>query len=146
MKLVRYFVFTLMSATALSSAALAQLGGPAPPDREPLSNAFIRASETVLDDIQVVDLTANPTALKAQMDTVKTAQHNLATMAETERESIALSVINDAIFALRSCSVIAADGQDTTACRQRITRSQAEAMEAIDKHRENGAWVDGLPQ
>lgn len=130
----------------LTASASAQLGGPAPPYPEPLRNGFLTASEVVLDGVHAVDFTAAPAAIDGQMSNVKTTLANVASMAENEREHIVAAKLQDVLFALQACRIVATDGQDTAACKAREARAEFYALEAMGVHHEHGAWVTGAPR
>lgn len=127
----------MISATAAAQMPRAPMPGP-----EPMRNAFLTGAETVLDDVAAVDIHGEQTAVDARMQTLHTAQGNLAAMAQNDREHRVLEAVDDVVFTLSACRIQAVDGTDSTNCMAKLERQRALAMEAMGKRKQNGAWVD----
>ncbi len=110
-----------------------------------LRTSFVTAAESVIDTASSIDLNENTTASDAQRTQLKVNSDNLAKMAESPLEKEAADATDDMIFAITACTVQGRNGSDTTKCRAQFATARARAMEAIGKHKANGAWVDGPP-
>ena len=116
-----------------------------PTQTGPLRNTFVVAAETVIDNASAVDLKAEQPVFDAQMQQLKAAKDNLSRMADDDREREAASAADDLIFSIAACHIQAKDGASTDRCQAQITQATNRAMEALHKHKSNGAWVDGPP-
>lgn len=128
-----------------SALLLAQMGRTLPTQTGPMRNTFVVAAETVVDNASHVDLRANTATSDAQMQQLKASRDTLAGMAEDDREKDAAALINDMVFAISACHLQATNGADTTTCKAQFLRARARVMEAIRKHKNGDAWVDGPP-
>ncbi|HEY4009315.1 MAG TPA: hypothetical protein VGM11_04120 [Acidobacteriaceae bacterium] len=49
------------------------------------------------------------------------------------------------VFQISSCHIQALDGTSTNKCEAQIRSAEKQAMDALNRHKENGSWVDGPP-
>ena len=138
----------MMTAGIVSSvlfALLAPAQSTLPTQTGPMRNTFVVAAETVIDSASALDIKSDDVHFNAQFQLVKTAKENLKSMADDERERDAASATDDLIFAVAACHLQAKDGAPTDRCQTQIENARTRAMDAIRKHKSNGAWVDGPP-
>ena len=136
-------IFSIVS-TALLALAMQDAPRTLPPGMGPLRNTFVVAAETVIDNASAVDLKGDDAHFAAQMNDLKTSKENLLRMAEDDREHDAAEAANDLIFAVASCHIRAKNG-DAGNCVTLVDNARHRAMEALGKHKANGAWVNGPP-
>jgi hypothetical protein len=122
-----------------------QSGPPAAVPPAPPSNTFITAAETVLDDAANVDIKAPEDRFQAQMSEVKTAKDNLDHMAYEDKEHSIVTATSELLFAISACHIQSRDGADLTKCQAQIDNARRRAMDAMGKHKNGSAWVDGPP-
>lgn len=134
-----------MSATLVLATTLLLFPQSGPPSHIPLSNTFITASETVIDDADRVEINAPDDRFNAQMRDLRTAKDNLDRMAYEDLEHQVVSADSDLIFALSACHVQSKDGADTHKCEAQVKSARARAMEVLGKHKAGSSWVDGPP-
>lgn len=138
-----------MSPLVLLATMLLLSAGPAPqsgpPSHIPLSNAFITAAETVIDDADKVQINAPDDRFNADMRDLTTAKDNLDRMSYEEREHAVVGADSDLIFAISACHVQAKDGADTHKCEAQVKSARTRAMELLGKHKDGSSWVDGAP-
>lgn len=135
----------LLGSTVCLIASAAQSGLPASVPPPPLSNTFISAAETVLDDAGKVDVKAPDDRFEADMRDLRTAKDNLDHMAYEDREHSIVSAASELIFALSACHIQAKDGADTRKCETQIDSARNRAMDVLGRHKSGAAWVDGPP-
>ena len=116
-----------------------------PTHTEPLRNTFTVAAETVIDSASAIDLHADEAPFSAQLQQVKSSRENLTRMVEDDRERDIATATGDMIFAIQACHIQARDGASTTRCEAQIAQARSRAMEALSKHKNGAAWVDGPP-
>lgn len=116
-----------------------------PSQNTPLSNTFITAAESVIDDANAVEVKADDDHFTGQLQTVKSAKDNLNGMASGEREHDIVSSMNDLIFAISACHIQAKDGADTAKCQGQINNARHRAMDLLNKHKDGDSWADGPP-
>ncbi|HEY4356638.1 MAG TPA: hypothetical protein VGN16_12885 [Acidobacteriaceae bacterium] len=116
-----------------------------PTKTQKLRNTFVTAAETVIDDAGMIDVKADDASFAPQLQSLKTAKDNLKNLAESDREQEIASEASDLVFAVSACHLQAKDGTPTDACQAQVGRARVRMMENINKHKINGAWVDGPP-
>src|SRR3954470_11852254 len=96
----------------LASALLfVQMGTSAPPGPSgPLSNTFITAAETVIDNSATIDLKANDVSFDAQLQQLKMSRDNLNTMAVDSRQKDIADAGKPLVFLVSACHIQAKDG------------------------------------
>jgi hypothetical protein len=135
----------LVSALLAIAAAPAQQGPPAVNPEPPLSQTFISAAQVVIDDAAAVDVKADNDHIAGPMQQLKSASGNLTNMASSQREKDVAASMNDIVFQISSCHIQSIDGTSTDRCEAQIRTAEREAMSTIDRHKDNGAWVEGPP-
>ena len=118
---------------------------PIQPHKVPLRNTFVVAAETVIDDAGNIDIKSSDDQFEPQMQQLKAAQATLTRMIGEDGERDVVEATNNLIFAISACHIQAKAGTGTAQCEPIISRARTGAMEAIDKHKSAGAWVDGPP-
>lgn len=126
------------------SAAVPQRAGP--PLRTPLRNAFVTATESVLDQAEGLDLNADAAAFGPGLANLKTAEQNLEAMASDDEELAVITQLKSLMFTLSSCRIQAIDGADISHCLLSMRRASKQTMLLIHKHKDNGGWADGDPR
>lgn len=135
----------VLSATALLLLTPAQEGPPSLNPTYPLRATFVTAAETVIDDADAVDLKADEAHFSGQIQQVNEAETNLTNMAGDDRETDIAAAMKDLIFQVNSCHIQAIDGTDTSKCEAQLKSARDRAMESLNRHKVNGAWVKGPP-
>jgi hypothetical protein len=137
-----------MNFGALLTAALwllSPLPQSTPRDSTPPRNSFVVAAESTIDAASAVKLNGDDAQFGSRIQALKTAQANLTGMAEDDNERDIASDINDLVFAISACHIQAKGGASTTPCESQISDARTRAMQAMNKHKTGGAWVDGSP-
>ena len=116
-----------------------------PGHNAPLRNTFVVATETVIDTASSIDLTANHATSDEQMQHLKTIAANLASMANDDQEKQVVDTVHDMTFAITACSLQARQGAPTAQCQSQFDSARRRVMQAIGKHKDGSAWVDGPP-
>jgi hypothetical protein len=136
---------SLFVSTLLLLSAPAQQGPPTANPTYPLRATFVTAAETVIDDAAAVDIKADTGHFAGQMQQLKEAQANLASMAGDDRENAIADEMKDLIFQIYSCHIQSIDGSSTAKCEAQVTAARNRAMETLNKHKDGNTWVDGPP-
>ena len=125
--------------------AATQSGPPAAVPPAPLSNTFITAAETVLDDASRVDIKAADDRFEAEMRDLKSAKDNLDRMAYEDQEHSIVNAASELTFAISACHIQAKDGADTRKCEAQIDNAMQRAMGVLGRHKQGATWVSGAP-
>jgi len=129
-----------------SALLLVQMGTSAPPGPSgPLSNTFITAAETVIDNSATIDLKADDIPFDAQMQQLKTSRDTLSTMAVDSRQKDIAEDGKHLVFLVSACHIQAKNGAPTEKCEAQLANARKRIMESIGKHKSGNAWVDGPP-
>lgn len=118
---------------------------PMPTHHPTLRNTFVVAAETVIDDADHTDIKAPDPQFDPQMLQLKAAQANLDQMVAEDGEREVVDETKNLIYAIAACHIQAKTAPDTTKCETTISHARTSAMEALNKHKSNGAWLDGPP-
>lgn len=118
---------------------------PTQPHKIPLRNTFVVATESVIDDADSIDIKAGDVQFDAQMQQLKSAKSNLEHMVAEDGERDVIDAANNLIFAIAACHIQVKSGASTSQCEAIVSRARTGAMEAIDKHKSGGTWMDGPP-
>lgn len=135
----------LVGSTVCLIASAAQSGPPGVAPAPPLSNTFITAAETVLDDAAKVEIKASDDRFEAEMRDLKSAKDNLDRMAYEDREHSVVSAASELVFAISACHIQAKDSADTAKCETQIANARNRAMDVLGKHKSGSSWIDGPP-
>jgi hypothetical protein len=136
----------LFAAALLAIAALPARQGPPPVSPEPpLSQTFISAAQVVIDDAIAVDIKADNDHIAGPMQQLKSASDNLTGMASGDHEKEVAASMKDMIFQISSCHIQSIDGTPTDKCQAQIQTAELQAMTTLNRHKDNGAWVQGPP-
>jgi hypothetical protein len=134
----------ILPALLLAVAVLAPQTLPA--NAIPPSNTFITATESVIDQAASVDIHAPDDVFQAQMQPLKMAQENLTNMVSSSAsEHDVLTAVSDLVFALSTCHIQSKDGAPAPNCDSRISAARTSAMQSINRHKQNGHWLEGPP-
>ncbi len=128
----------------LSASAQQEPPGITPP--VPLSQSFISAAQVVIDDAQSIDIHVDNDHFAGPMQTLREASDNLAAMAQNDHEKEIASEMKNMIFQISSCHIQAIDGTATNKCEAQIKSAENRAMEVINRHKDNGVWIEGEPR
>jgi uncharacterized protein with von Willebrand factor type A (vWA) domain len=140
-----------MNPAALAAAALFLLAAPAQQGPPPLSpippprQTFIAAAEVVLDNAATTDVKADRDHFTASMQQLKQSSDNLTAMAADEGEKNIATSMKDIMFQISSCHIQAIDGAPTDKCEAQIKTAERQAMTVLNRHKDNGSWVEGPP-
>jgi len=118
---------------------------PIQPHKVPLRNTFVVAAESVIDQADNINIKSSDDQYEPQMKQLKAAQATLTRMIDEDGEHEVVDATNNLIFAISACHIQAKGNAGTTQCEPIISRARTGAMEAIDKHKSAGAWLDGPP-
>ena len=118
---------------------------PMPTHNPALRNTFVVAAETVIDDADHTDIKAADPQFDPQMLQLKAAQANLDQMVAEQGEREVVNETKNLIYAIAACHIQAKTAPDTSKCETTITHARASAMDVLNRHKSNGAWVDGPP-
>lgn len=136
---------TLVAAVLLLLASPAQQGPPSANPIPPPRQTFIAAAQVVLDNAAAVDVKADRDHFTAPMQQLKQSSDNLTAMAADEGEKNIAASMKDILFQISSCHIQSTDGTPTDRCEAQIKTAEKQAMTAIKRHKDGGAWVDGPP-
>ncbi len=134
-----------MTLSLLLASSLFFLQSPTQPHKVPLRNTFVVAAESVIDDADSLDIKAPDAQFDAQMQQLKTAQANLDHMVAEDGERDVVDAIKNLVFAISACHIQTKSGVSTASCESIMSRARTGAMQAIDKHKSAGTWLDGPP-
>jgi hypothetical protein len=116
-----------------------------PVSHDPLSNTFVTASQSVLDNALATDIAADDDTFAAEMTLVKSSRDNLSSMASNDNEKEVTTNIDNLIFLISSCHIQSHDPARVSPCQARIRTSLNRLMTQINRHKSNGSWVAGPP-
>ena len=111
----------------------------------PLRNSFASAAESVIDTADAVEIQAPEVRYAPEMQQLHATYDRLKSLAEDDRETNVARALNDLLFAISACHLQATGGGPTDKCEAQVQRARIRSMEAMDKHRTAGGWVDGPP-
>ena len=140
-----------MSPAAFITAALFILAAPqqyGPPSANPVPpprQTFISAAQVVLDNAAAVDVKADRDHFTGSMQQLKQSNDNLTAMAADEGEKSIAATMKDIIFQISSCHIQAIDNTPTDKCEAQIKTAEKQAMTVLNRHKDNGSWVEGPP-
>ena len=140
-----------MNPAVLVTAALFLLAAPAQQGPPPLSpippprQTFIAAAEVVLDNAAATDVKADRDHFTASMQQLKQSSDNLTNMAADDGEQSIATTMKDIIFQISSCHIQSTDGTPTDKCEAQIKTAERQAMTVLNRHKDNGSWVEGPP-
>ena len=135
----------LVTATLFVLAAPAQQGPPPVSKIPPPRQTFIAAAQVVLDNADAVDLKAGNDHFATQMQQLRQSNDNLTNMAADEGETNIAATMKDIIFQISSCHIQAIDGTSIDKCQAQIKAAEKQAMTVLNRHKDNGSWVEGPP-
>ena len=136
----------MMNITHLLASSLLFLPQyPIPTHHPTLRNTFVVAAETVIDDADHTDIKAPDAQFDPQMKQLKTVQTTLDQMVAEQGEREVVDETKNLIYAIAACHIQAKTAPDTSKCERTISHARSSAMEALNKHKVDGAWVDGPP-
>jgi len=135
----------LMTAALFILAAPGQYGPPPASPVPPPRQTFISAAQVVLDNAAAVDIKADRDHFTGSMQQLKQSNDNLASMAADEGEKSIAATMKDIIFQISSCHIQAIDGTPTDKCEAQIRTAEKQAMTVLNRHKDNGSWVEGPP-
>jgi hypothetical protein len=136
----------LLISTLLVTAAVPSQNGPPPVSKiPPPRQTFIAAAEVVLDNASAVDVKSDNDHFTSAMLQLKQSNDNLKNMAADEGEENIASSMKDIMFQISSCHIQAIDGTPTDKCQAQIKTAEKQAMTALNRHKDNGSWVEGPP-
>jgi len=135
----------LVTATLFLLAAPAQQGPPPVSKVPPPRQTFVAAAQVVLDNADAVDLKAGNDHFAAQMQQLRQSNDNLTNMAADEGETNIAATMKDIIFQISSCHIQAIDGTSIDKCQAQIKAAEKQAMTVLNRHKDNGSWVEGPP-
>ena len=135
-----------MNITVLFAASLLFLPQyPMPTHKVTLRNTFVVAAETVIDDADHTDIKASDAQFDPQMQQLKAAQATLVQMVAEDGEREVVDETKNLLYAISACHIQAKTAPDTSKCEVTISHARTGAMEALNKHKSGGSWVDGPP-
>jgi hypothetical protein len=140
-----------MNPAALITAALFILAAPqqyGPPSANPVPpprQTFIAAAQVALDNASAVDIKADRDHFMSSMQQLKQSSDNLTAMAADEGETNIAATMKDILFQISSCHIQATDGTPTDKCEAQIKTAEKQAMTVLNRHKDNGSWVQGPP-
>jgi hypothetical protein len=134
-----------ISAIFAIAAAPAQQGPPGANPEPPLSQTFISAAQVVIDDAIAVDIKADNDHIAGPMQQLRSASDNLTNMASDDHEKSVAASMKDMVFQISSCHIQSIDGTSTDKCQAQIHTAERQAMTTLNRHKENGAWLEGPP-
>jgi hypothetical protein len=133
----------LLTASLFLLAALAQDGPPPVSKIPPPRQTFVAAAQVVLDNAAAVDIKGDRDHFTGQMQQLKQSNDNLTSMAADEGEQSIATTMKDIIFQISSCHIQAIDGTPTGKCEAQIKAAEKQAMTTLNRHKDNGSWVEG---
>jgi hypothetical protein len=140
-----------MNPAALTTAALFILAAPqqyGPPSAYPVPpprQTFIAAAQVALDNAAAVDVKSDRDRFNGSMQQLKQSSDNLTAMAADEGEKNIATTMNDILFQISSCHIQAIDGTSTARCEAQIKAAEKQAMTILNRHKDNGSWIQGPP-
>ena len=138
-----------MNPAAPITAALfilaAQYGPPPVSKIPPPRQTFVAAAQAVLDNAAAVDLKGDADHFTTQMQQLKQSSDNLKSMAADDGEEDIATSMKDIMFQISSCHIQAIDGTPTDKCEAQIKTAERQAMTVLNRHKDNGSWVEGPP-
>ena len=134
-----------VSALLAVPAAPQQQGPPGVSPEPPLSQTFISAAQVVIDDAIAVDVKLDNDHFAGPMQQLRTASDNLTGMASSDHEKDVASSMKDMVFQISSCHIQSIDGTPVDKCQAQIQNAARQAMTTLNRHKENGSWVEGPP-
>jgi hypothetical protein len=135
----------LITATLFLLAAPAQQGPPPLSPIPPPRQTFVAAAQVVLDNAAAVDVKGDRDHFTSQMQQLKQSSDNLTNMAADEGEKNIATSMKDIMFQISSCHIQAIDGTPTDKCEAQIKTAEKQAMTTLNRHKDNGSWVEGPP-
>ena len=126
-------------------AAPAQQGPPSVNPIPPPRQTFVAAAQVVLDNAAATDVKSDSDHFSTSLQQLKQSSDNLNNMAADDGEKNIAASMKDIIFQISSCHIQAIDGTSTDKCEAQIKSAEKQAMVAINRHKDNGSWVDGPP-
>ncbi len=134
-----------LTATLLLLAAPQQYGPPSANPVPPPRQTFIAAAQVALDNAAAVDVKSDRDHFTGSMQQLKQSSDNLTAMAADEGEKNIATTMTDIIFQISSCHIQAIDGTSTDKCEAQIKTAEKQAMTVLNRHKDNGSWVEGPP-
>ena len=140
-----------MNPAALITAALFILAAPqqqGPPSAYPVPpprQTFVAAAQVALDNAAAVDVKSDRDHFTGSLQQLKQSSDNLTAMAADEGEQNIASTMKDILFQISSCHIQAIDGTSTDKCEAQIRTAEKQAMTVLNRHKDNGSWVEGPP-
>jgi hypothetical protein len=135
----------LITATLFLLAAPAQQGPPPLSPIPPPRQTFVAAAQVVLDNAAAVDVKGDRDHFTSQMQQLKQSSDNLTNMAADDGEKNIATSMKDIMFQISSCHIQAIDGTPTDKCEAQIKTAEKQAMTTLNRHKDNGSWVEGPP-
>ena len=135
----------LVTATLFLLAAPGQYGPPAASPPPPPSQTFISAAQVVLDNAAAVDIKGDAAHFSGQLQQLKQSSDNLNIMASSDTEKNIAASMKDIVFQISSCHIQATDNTPTDKCEAQIKTAEKQAMTVLNRHKDNGSWVEGPP-
>lgn len=135
----------LVTATLFLLAAPAQQGPPPVNKVPPPRQTFVAAAQVVLDNADAVNLKASNDDFAGQMKQLKQSSDNLNNMAADEGEQNIAASMKDIMFQISSCHIQAIDNTPIDKCQAQIKAAEKQAMTVLNRHKDNGSWVEGPP-
>jgi len=132
-------------ATLFLLAAPALQGPPSASPLPPPRQTFVAAAQVVLDNAAATNVKADNNHFAGSMQQLRQSSDNLSNMAADEGEKDIASTMKDIIFQISSCHIQAIDGTSTDKCEAQIQTAEKQAMTVLNRHKDNGSWVEGPP-
>ena len=107
--------------------------------------SFRTAAESTLDDASAVNIKGDDSEFTPQMQNLKAANLNLTRMADVDSERTIAAAVNDLVFAITACHIVAKGGAATTQCETEINDARTHAMQVLGARKTNGTWQDAPP-
>jgi len=135
-----------LTATLFLLAGAPQQDGPPPVSKiPPPRQTFIAAAQVALDNAAAVDIKSDRDHFTGSLQQLKQSSDNLTAMAADEGEQNIASTMKDILFQISSCHIQAIDGTPTDKCEAQIKTAERQAMTVLNRHKDNGSWVEGPP-
>jgi hypothetical protein len=134
-----------LTATLFLLAAPAQQGPPSLSPVPPPRQTFVSAAQVVLDNAAAVDVKSDRDHFDGSMMQLNQSNDNLTAMAADDGEKSIATSMKDIIFQISSCHIQAIDGTSTDKCEAQIKTAEKQAMTVLNRHKDNGSWVQGPP-
>ena len=135
----------IVAASLLLLAAPLQEGPPPLSKIPPPRQTFVAAAQVVLDNAAATDVKADRDHFAGQMQQLRQSNDNLTAMAADDGEKSIATSMKDIIFQISSCHIQAIDGTSTGKCEAQIKSAEKQAMTVLNRHKDNGSWVEGPP-